>query len=252
MSVTEPLVGKKALVTGASRGIGRAIVAALGDAGADVVGVARTESALNEVASEVEGTGRRFLALPADVSDVAGLAEVTEAAWEWQSGIDILVNAAGVIDRTPTLDIEPDEWDRVFAINVRATFFLTQAVVARMLRNEGGNVINVASLAAQTVTGASVSYAATKAAVVQMTRVLAVRFAPTVRVNAVGPGYVQTSLNESWLKEEQNRKYVLDHTPLGKVGTPRDVVGAVVFLASPAAAFITGQHLLVDGGWSTQ
>jgi NAD(P)-dependent dehydrogenase (short-subunit alcohol dehydrogenase family) len=252
LSVTQPLGGRKALVTGASRGIGRAIVLGLADAGADVIGMARTESALVELGSAVEGSGRRYLSIPADVTDVVALSEAVETGWQWQGGIDILVNAAGVIARTPTLEIEPEEWDRVFAVNVRATFFLTQAVVTRMLRNGGGSVVNVASLAAQTVTGASVSYAATKAAVAQMTRVLAVRFAPTVRVNAVGPGYVRTSLNEDWLEVEENRQYVLERTPLGRVGAPEDVVGAVAFLASPSADFITGQHLLVDGGWSTQ
>jgi NAD(P)-dependent dehydrogenase (short-subunit alcohol dehydrogenase family) len=252
LSLTQPLGGKRALVTGASRGIGRAIVLGLADAGADVIGVARTESALVELGSAVEGSGRRYLSLPADVTDVVALSEAVETAWQWQGGIDILVNAAGVIARTPTLEIDPEEWDRVFAVNVRATFFLTQAVVTRMLRNGGGSVVNVASLAAQTVTGASVSYAATKAAVAQMTRVLAVRFAPTVRVNAVGPGYVRTRLNEDWLEVEENRQYVLERTPLGRVGAPEDVVGAVAFLASSSAGFITGQHLLVDGGWSTQ
>jgi NAD(P)-dependent dehydrogenase (short-subunit alcohol dehydrogenase family) len=252
LSVTQPLGGTKALVTGASRGIGKAIVLGLADAGADVIGVARTESALAELGTAVEGSGRRYLSLPADVTDIVALSEAVETAWQWQGGIDILVNAAGVIARTPTLEVEPEEWDRVFAVNVKATFFLTQAVVKRMLRNGGGSVVNVASLAAQTVTGASVSYAATKAAVAQMTRVLAVRFAPTVRVNAVGPGYVRTSLNEDWLEVEENRQYVLERTPLGRVGVPEDVVGAVAFLASPSAGFITGQHLLVDGGWSTQ
>jgi NAD(P)-dependent dehydrogenase (short-subunit alcohol dehydrogenase family) len=252
LSMTQPLGGKKALVTGASRGIGRAIAVGLAGAGADVVGVARTESALVEVGSAVEGSGRRYLSLPADVTDVTALPQVVESAWRWQNGIDILVNAAGVISRTPVLEIGPEEWDTVFAVNVKATFFLTQAVVAKMLSKSGGSVVNVASLAAQTVTGAPVSYAATKAALVQMTKVLAVRFAPTVRVNAVGPGYVRTNLNENWLEVEENRQYVLDNTPLGRVGAPEDVVGAVAFLASPAAAFITGQHLLVDGGWSTQ
>lgn len=246
------LAGSRALVTGASRGIGRAIALGLAQAGADVVGVARSEAALRELGSTIESTGGSFKSLPADLCDIDGLAGVAAEAWEWRNGIDVLVNTAGVIMRTPTLEITPAEWDDIFALNVKATFFLTQAVARRMLDDGGGSVVNIASLAAQVVTGASVSYAASKAAVVQMTKVLSVRFAPTVSVNAVGPGYVRTDLNAAWLDVEENRAYVFAHTPMGRVGTPEDVVGAVAFLASPAARFITGQHLLVDGGWSTQ
>jgi NAD(P)-dependent dehydrogenase (short-subunit alcohol dehydrogenase family) len=246
------LTGATAAVTGASRGIGRAIALGLAEAGADVIGIARTESALEELGADVRATGRRFLAAPADLEDSGAIPEVVSSAWGWQDGVDVLVNAAGMMFRTPTLEITPEEWDRIFGLNVKATFFLTQAFAGRMLQNAGGSVVNVASLAAQVVTGASVVYAATKAALVQMTKVMAVRFAPAVRVNAVGPGYIRTSLNEEWLGDEANRGYVLDRTPLGRVGAPEDVVGAVIFLSSPAAAFITGQHLLVDGGWSTQ
>jgi NAD(P)-dependent dehydrogenase (short-subunit alcohol dehydrogenase family) len=244
--------GTTAIVTGASRGIGRAVALGLAEAGFDVIGVARTESALDDLGSQVEHFGRRFAALPADLADGESIAGVAAAAWERHGGVEVLVNAAGTIVRTPTLDITPDEWDHVFDLNVKAAFFLTQAVAARMLDNGGGNVVNIASLAAQVVTGASVVYGASKAAIVQMTKVLAVRFAPTVRVNAVGPGYVRTQLSEGWLENEQNHEYVLDHTPLGRVGSPEDVVGAVTFLSSPKASFITGHHLLVDGGWSTQ
>lgn len=246
------LIGARVLVTGASRGIGRAIALGLARAGADVVGVARTEGALKELGAEIETVGRAFMSLPADLAEIERLTEVAEQAWAWRDGIDVLVNTAGTIMRTPTLEITADEWDEVFALNVKATFFLTQAVAAQMLSNGGGSVVNVASLAAQVVTGASVSYAASKAAVVQLTKVLAVRFAPTVRVNAVGPGYIRTSLNSEWLDVSANSAYVLQHTPMGRTGAPEDVVGAVVFLSSPAAQFITGQHLLVDGGWSTQ
>jgi NAD(P)-dependent dehydrogenase (short-subunit alcohol dehydrogenase family) len=248
----DELAGTVGVVTGASRGIGRAIAIGMAEAGADVIGVARTASDLQSLEGEVEARGRRFMALPADLSEAGVVQNVADAAWSWQGEVGVLVNCAGVIMRTPTFDITPDEWDLTFAVNVKATFFLTQALTARMLDGRGGSVVNVASLAARVVTGAPVSYAATKAAVVQMTKVLAVRLAPKVRVNAVSPGYVRTSLNEEWLEEEANRIYVLGRTPLDRVGVPEDVVGAVVFLSSPAASFITGQDLLVDGGWSTQ
>lgn len=252
MSEVDQVAAAPAVVTGASRGIGRALAVGLARSGRDIIGVARTESALDDLGAEVEGMGRRFHALPADLSDTGSISALASAAWEWQGSVGTLVNTAGMIFRTPTLEITPDEWDEIFGLNVKSTFFLTQKVAARMLANGGGNVVNIASLAAQVVTGASVSYAATKAAVVQMTKVLAVRFAPKVRVNAVGPGYVRTSLSAEWLEDSDNNSYVLDHTPLGRVGNVDDVVGAVVFLSSAEAGFVTGQHLLVDGGWSTQ
>jgi NAD(P)-dependent dehydrogenase (short-subunit alcohol dehydrogenase family) len=246
------LDGATALVTGASRGIGRAVAVALADAGCDVVGLARGEADLQALGKEVAAAGRAFLPLVADLAEVERLAGVAAAAWEWRGGIDVLVNVAGVIVRTEPPAVTPQAWDRTFAVNVRGPFFLTQEVGARMLAGQGGSVVNVASLAGEVVTRAAVPYQASKAALVQLTRALAVRWAPRVRVNAVGPGYIRTSLNAAWLDQPDNRAYVEDRTPLGRVGRPVDVAGAVVFLASPAAAYITGQHLRIDGGWSAQ
>ncbi|HZD17159.1 MAG TPA: glucose 1-dehydrogenase [Actinomycetota bacterium] len=244
------LAGRTALVTGASRGIGRAIAVGLATAGADVVGLARSQDALRELGSEIEELGRAFLPLAADVTDAQRLDAEVERAWAWRGGLEILVNAAGVIVRNDPPGVTADEFDLVFDTNVRGTFFLTQAVGRRMLAAEGGSIVTVASLAGEVVTGAAVTYQASKAALIQLTRALAVRWAPTVRVNAVGPGYIRTDLNTAWLEVEENLRYVREHTPLDRVGTPDDVVGAVVFLASPAASFITAQHLRIDGGWS--
>jgi NAD(P)-dependent dehydrogenase (short-subunit alcohol dehydrogenase family) len=245
------LSGATALVTGASRGIGRAIALALARAGADVVGLARTEASLATLGEEVAAAGRAFLPLVVDVGEVEALPAAAPAAWAWHDGVDVLVNVAGTIVRTDPPEVTPDAWDRTFAVNVRGPFFLTQELGARMLAG-GGSVVNVTSLAAEVVTRAPLTYQASKAALLQLTRTLAVRWAPRVRVNAVGPGYVRTSLNAEWLDRPDNRAYVEANTPLARVGTPEDVVGAVVFLASPAAAYVTGQHLLVDGGWSVQ
>jgi NAD(P)-dependent dehydrogenase (short-subunit alcohol dehydrogenase family) len=246
------LPGAIALVTGASRGLGRAIALGLAGAGADVVGVARDGAALDALGGEVAGLGRAFLAVPVDLAAEAGPREVAERAWAWRGRVDVLVNAAGRIVRSEVPDVSVEQWDAQFALNVRAPFFLTQAVGGRMLAAGGGAVVNVASVAAEVTTGAPTAYASSKAALVQMTRVLAVRWAPTVRVNAVGPSYVRTALNEAWLDEPANRDFVLGRTPLGRVGETGDVVGAAVFLASPAASYVTGQHLLVDGGWTAQ
>ena len=252
--VSQPgvLEGKVALVSGASRGIGRAIARGLASAGADVVGLARNEVALKAAGDEVRSLGRELFPLVADISEVGAIGDAVEAAWGWRDRIDVLVNAAGVIVRKDVPEVTPGDWDSVFAINVRGTFFLTQAITARMKSAGAGSVVNITSLAGEVTTGAAAPYSASKAALIQLTRVLAVRLAPVIRVNAVGPAYIRTELNSAWLDQAENLAYVVERTPLGRVGRPEDVVGAVVFLASPAASYITGQHLLVDGGWSSQ
>lgn len=246
------LDGKRALVTGASRGIGRAIALGLAESGCDVAGLARSGDALAELGREVEALGRSFVAVELDLSDAAAIPAGAARAWDGLGGVDVLVNAAGVIVRTGPLEVTPAEWDQTFDLNVRGTFFLTRSVGARMLEAGGGGVVTITSLAGEVVTRASLSYQASKAALIQMTRALAVHWAPTVRVNSVAPGYVRTDLNRAWLEDEENRGYVLSKTPLGRVGEPADVVGAVRFLASPASSYVTGQNLRVDGGWSVQ
>jgi NAD(P)-dependent dehydrogenase (short-subunit alcohol dehydrogenase family) len=246
------LDGCVALVTGASRGIGRAIALDLAEAGCDVVAAARSEDALAGVAREVEAHGRSCLPLATDHAAVESLPEAAERAWAWRGRVDVLVNAAGVIVRASPLEVTPADWDAVFAVNVRGTFFLTRELGRRMLESGDGAIVTITSLAGETPTRAAVGYQASKAALIQLTRALAVEWAPTVRVNAVAPGYVRTDLNTAWLDDDENRAYVLGNTPLGRVGEPRDVVGAVRFLASPAAAYITGQNVRVDGGWSVR
>ncbi len=246
------LGGSTALVTGASRGIGRAVALGLARAGCDLIGLARGKQPLDELGGEVAAIGRRYLALPADLAEAGDLEAVAAQAWSWSGGVDVLVNVAGIIVRTDPPGVSPEDWDRTFAVNVRGPFFLTQAIGARMLAAGGGSIVNLASVAGEHVTKASLSYQASKAALLQLTRGLAVRWAPSVRVNAVGPGYVRTDLNSAWLDQPANRDYVLGNTPLGRVGEPADVVGAVTFLASPAAAYVTGQHLRIDGGWSAR
>lgn len=246
------LEGTRALVTGASRGIGRAIALDLAEAGCDVVGAARSGDALAELGAEIEAGGRRFLAVELDIGAPAAIPAAVARAWEWQDGIDALVNVAGVIVRSGPLEVTPEEWDQTFGVNVRGTYFVTQEVGRRMLAADGGSIVTITSLAGERVTRASVSYQASKAALIQLTRALAVHWAPMVRVNAVAPGYVRTDLNAALLDDPETSAYVLGKTPLGRVGRPTDVVGAVRFLASPSASYVTGQNLRVDGGWSAQ
>lgn len=238
-----------AVVTGASRGIGHAVAIGLARAGLDIVGVARSSSELDALGDDVRDYDRDFVAVVSDLSDATNVTDVARLALDWKGGVDVLVNAAGRIIRSEPPEIRPEEIDATFALNVRAPLLLSQALSPSLASKGEGSIVNVASLAAEVVTRASVSYQASKAALVQMTRALAERWGPEIRVNAVGPGYIETNLNREWLSEDENRAYVDTHTALRRVGQPEDVVGAVVFLASQEARYITGQHLIIDGGW---
>ncbi|HEX2154093.1 MAG TPA: SDR family oxidoreductase [Acidimicrobiia bacterium] len=243
------LSGTTALVTGASRGIGRAIALGLAEAGADVVVTARSEGDLESLGEEIKQRGPASLPLAADLADGDSIGELVHRAWGWNEGLDVLVNAAGIIIRRDPPDATGDDFDQVMAVNLRAPFLLTQAIGWQMRDRGTGSIVNVASVAGEEVTGASLIYQASKAGLVHLTRGFASRLAPSVRVNAVGPGYIRTSLNEEWLSNADNARYVKERTASGRVGVPEDVVGAVVFLASPAASYVNGQHLRIDGGW---
>lgn len=246
------LDGTTVLVTGASRGIGREIALTLAGAGADVAGLARSADRLAELSDRITGRGRRFLPLVADLSDPGALRAAVGQAISWHGRLDGLVNAAGTIVRADPLAISPQQWDEVFAVNVRAPFFLCQEVGRHMLEGSGGAIVNVGSLAAELSTGASVVYSASKAALVRTTTVLAARWAPKVRVNAVGPGYVRTALNDEWFADAHNYRYVVERTPMARLGRAEEVADLVLFLMLPNSGYITGQHILLDGGWSTR
>jgi NAD(P)-dependent dehydrogenase (short-subunit alcohol dehydrogenase family) len=239
-----------AVVTGASRGIGRAIAVRLATEGADVVGVARSVASLESLGAEIRALGRDFLLVEADLARPEAPAQVADEAFRWRGRIDSLVSAAGMLVRKPEADLSIDEWDVTFALNVRAPFALIQHLGPRMYEAGGGAIVSVASIAGERVTGAPAPYQASKAALIQLTRFFAKSLAPRVRVNAVGPGYVFTEFTREWLAVAENQAWVVAHTPLGRVATPEDIVAPVAFLLSEGARYITGQHLLVDGGWS--
>ena len=249
----EDLEGGVAVVTGATGGIGRAVAEGLAASGVDVLAVGRHQDSLDELGHELVGAhGVSFKAQLGDLSDPGSAQRVGDEAWKWQGRVDLVVNAAGVIVRSSVEDTTAAEWDATFAVNTRGAFLLTQRLGARMLAGGGGSVVNVTSLAGEVVTGAPIAYGASKAALIYLTRYLAVRWAPKIRVNSVAPGYVRTNLNEKWLEDERNLRFVLDRTPMNGVASPGDLVGAALFLASPAAAYVTAQNLVVDGGWSAQ
>ncbi len=243
------LSGSTALVTGASRGIGRAIAVGLADAGADIVAVARSEGQLQDLADSIGVKGGSCLALPGDLSTPEGISRVTGAALDLGANPDVLVNAAGIIIRRDPPHVAAEDFDMMMAVNVRAPFLLSQEFGWAMRDAGRGSIVNIASVAGEEVTMAPLHYQASKAALIQMTRGFASRLGPEVRVNAIGPGYIETSLNQEWLSQDENRSYVEERTAAGRVGTTEDVVGIAVFLASEASSYVTGQHFRVDGGW---
>jgi NAD(P)-dependent dehydrogenase (short-subunit alcohol dehydrogenase family) len=244
------LVGRTALVTGAAQGIGYTSALALARAGADVVGLDLLGDGLTALGDEVRPAGSRFLAIVADVADLDAVRRAATTAARWGGGVDVLVNNAAVVGETLPPDVTPEDFDAMFAVNLRGPFFLCQEVARGMLAGDGGSIVNVASVAGEVAASAQVPYEATKAGLLQLTRSLAHVWAPKVRVNSVSPSFVPTELNASFLGQPEVQERVRAGTPLRRVGTRDEVAGAVLYLASPRSSYVTGHNLRVDGGWT--
>ena len=242
--------GSKALVTGASRGLGRAIAIALADAGADVGCVSSKPGGCAETAEEIRKLGRTAWELVADLSERKASAAVANEAASAMGAIDILVNNAGTIRRTPAAQYSEDDWDTVIRTNLDSVFFLSQAIGRGMLERKKGKIVNVASLLSFSGGITVPAYTASKHAVAGLTKALANEWAASnVQVNAVAPGYFETD-NTSALRADPKRSVeILSRIPAGRWGQPEDLASAVVFLCSPAADYINGHLLVVDGGW---
>jgi 2-deoxy-D-gluconate 3-dehydrogenase len=245
------LKGKVAVVTGSGQGLGKWIALGLAEAGADILAADLNVKTAEETAREIEAMGRKAPFVEVDVGRVDAVVEMMDMAKSELGGLDIVVNNAGVNIHKKALDITPEDFDLIVKVNSKGVYFCCQAAARVMMREKRGKIINIASAAAFLVRAGVPNsvYAMTKAGIVMLTKALAEEWAQyNITVNAVAPGYFATPLVAGRLKDPQVYERIVNSTPLKKVGGAEDIMGAVVFLASNAADFITGQTLCVDGG----
>jgi NAD(P)-dependent dehydrogenase (short-subunit alcohol dehydrogenase family) len=246
------LTGQVAIVTGASRGLGQFFGRALAKAGADLVITSRTLSDLDPFQAEVESLGRRAVPLALDVRDEGSIRAMVDAAHEAYGKIDILVNNAGCNVRKPAVEITWDDWNLVLETNLRGTFFVAQAVAKKMIPAGYGRIINIGSVTSVAGYAGLGPYCASRGGTKQLTMSLADDWGVHgITVNCLAPGWFKTEQNKVMYEDPEWVEYLVDRIPLKRPGQPNDLDGAVVFLASPASEYVTGQTLLVDGGIST-
>jgi 7-alpha-hydroxysteroid dehydrogenase len=242
------LTGRVAIITGAGRGIGAACARALAEFGADVAITARTEDQLRQVASDVEGLGRRALVVPADVSELSALDALVETTVSEFGRVDVVVNNAGGTMPQAFLDTSVKAFEGAFHFNVTTAFALTKAATPHLLESGHGAVVNISSAMGRLRDRGFVAYGTAKGALAHMTRLLAADLAPRVRVNAIAVGSVATSALEIVLTDDALRTEMVAKTPLQRLGEPEDIALAAVYLASDAGSFVTGKVFEVDGG----
>ena len=247
------LDGKRALVTGGGRGIGRACAVAMAQSGAEVVVTSRTSSQLRETVKLIRGQGGVATSIICDICDPAAVRDLSTELLGDGKSIDILVNNAAISPIVKGIEkVEQEEWEQILDVNVNATFGMIRTLGPAMLAQGSGAVVNVSSIAAVRALPRLAPYAASKAALAAMTRNMAVEWARSgVRVNAVAPAYIETEMTAAVNERPRLRQSIVDRTPMGRWGQPEEVAWAVVFLASDAASYVTGHTLFVDGGWTS-
>jgi NAD(P)-dependent dehydrogenase (short-subunit alcohol dehydrogenase family) len=245
--------GQIALVTGAARGIGRACALALAQAGADVALGLRDVRTGGDLVKEIEGLGRRALPLQMDMTRLAEVRQAVEATAAHFGRLDILVNNAGLAPENPAEDVREEDFDLTLAVNLKGTFFASQAAGRVMIRQKYGRIVNLGSQAGFIALPTESVYCMTKAAISHLTKCLAVEWARhNITVNAVAPTFIRTPGTAECLANDAFRADVLSRIPLGRIGEPMEVAAAVLYLASPAAGLVTGTTLLIDGGWTAR
>jgi 2-deoxy-D-gluconate 3-dehydrogenase len=243
------LEGKVAIVTGSSTGLGEGMAYGLAQAGADIVGVYNKDLPANK--EKIEAMGRKFMGIQADLSGIAPVADIIDKTVATFGRLDILVNNAGIIRRNQSMDFTEKDWDDVMNVNLKTLFFLCQAAARQFVQQKtGGKIINIASLLSFQGGILVPSYTASKSGVMGLTRLLACEWAPhKINVNAIAPGYMATRNTQPLRDDPVRNKQILERIPAGHWGSPDDLQGAVVFLASEASRYIHGFTLAVDGGW---
>lgn len=246
------LSGKVAIITGASRGLGQYLTRALAQAGADVVITSRNVESLKEFTQEIESLGRKVLPLPLDVREQQSIQEMADAAYGHFGRIDILVNNAGCNVRKPAVDVDWEDWNLVVDTNLRGGFFVAQAVARKMIPVRYGRIINIGSVTTVAGYAGITPYCASRGGVKQMTMSLADDWGQyNITVNCLAPGWFKTAQTKVLYDNQEWVDYLVDRIPLKRVGQPNDLDGTVIYLASDASAYMTGQTVLVDGGIST-
>jgi 2-deoxy-D-gluconate 3-dehydrogenase len=242
------LTGKAAIVTGTSTGLGQGMALGLAEAGADVVLVDYVSS--EETAKQIRDLGRKAVVMEENLMTIAPVQKIVDRAVKEFGKVDILLNNAGIIRRTPAIDFSEKDWDDVLSINAKTVFFLSQAAARDMVKRSYGKIISIASLLAFQGGINVPSYAAAKGAVAQITKSMANEWASKgITINAIAPGYMSTNNTQALRADEKRSQSILERIPAGRWGFPKDVAGAAVFLASPASDYVNGHVLVVDGGW---
>ncbi|HHW37338.1 MAG TPA: 3-oxoacyl-ACP reductase FabG [Bacillales bacterium] len=244
---------KTAIVTGGNRGLGRTIALALAKSGANIVIVGRNSERNQEVVDEIEKLGSKGVGFSNDITNIKEIDEMVENVLRIFGKVDILVNNAGISHTKFAFDVTEEEWDQVMALNVKSLFFCSQAVAKVMKAQGHGKIINISSVVGAVGDVGISAYTASKAAVINLTRSLALEWSRFgIHVNAIGPAYIETEMNKSELSNEKVRGKIINKTPLKRLGIPEELEGTILLLASDASSFITGQTIYVDGGWLAQ